>query len=400
MAGRGTDIVLGGHIEASINADDQTPKKEWQQRHDAVLASGGLHIIGTERHESRRIDNQLRGRAGRQGDPGSTRFYLSIRDNLMRIFISDNLSSFLNKLGMASGEAITASIVTKAVENAQRKVEGYNFDVRKQLLEYDDVANDQRQVIYKQRNELMNIEDISQSIQDMQSEVIISVLQEYIPPQSLAEQWRVSELESCLESEFGQKLSISQWLKDEPNLHVDNLTQRILDYFSKMQQQKELQAGSDNMRHLEKVIMLNVLDSHWKEHLATMDYVRQSIHLRGYAQKDPKQEYKREAFVLFTAMLESIKREVIATLYKIQIQRETTPEIIDASLRKESVGLQFDHETAETIMTKPTDNDQSEDQDKTFIRAEPKVGRNDQCPCGSGRKYKQCHGKISNIEVL
>ena len=400
MAGRGTDIVLGGHIDKELNAGDEAASLEWKQRHDAVLASGGLHIIGTERHESRRIDNQLRGRAGRQGDPGSTRFYLSIRDNLMRIFISDNLSSFLNKLGMAKGEAITASIVTKAVENAQRKVEGYNFDTRKQLLEYDDVANDQRQVIYKQRNELMNADDISQSIEDMQGEVVISVIQEYVPAQSLAEQWRISELEGCLDAEFGQKLPIGEWLKADPNLHAENLTQRILEHFKKVQQQKELQAGHDNMRHLEKVIMLNVLDSHWKEHLATMDYVRQSIHLRGYAQKDPKQEYKREAFDLFTAMLDNIKREVIATLYKIQIQNETTPEIIDASLRKESVGLQFDHEQAQTIITKSNDEAQNEPIDKTFIRAEPKVGRNDQCPCGSGRKYKQCHGKISNIEVF
>lgn len=399
MAGRGTDIVLGGNLEAEINAGDVNSKQEWQQRHDAVLNAGGLHIIGTERHESRRIDNQLRGRSGRQGDPGSTRFYLSIRDHLMRIFISDNLSGFLNKLGMAKGEAITASIVTKAVENAQRKIEGYNFDVRKQLLEYDDVANDQRQVIYRQRNELMNNDDISGSIKEMQQEVIKSVVQDYIPLQGLEEQWRVVELEQYLETEFGQKLPIAQWLKTEQGLSAESLAVRILEYFNKLQQQKELEAGSGNMRHLEKIVMLNVLDSHWKEHLATMDYVRQSIHLRGYAQKDPKQEYKREAFYLFTKMLEDIKHEVIATLNKIQIQPEKLSEI-DANLRKESTEIQFHHDQAANLLSSNDGVSDSVVAEQPFVRSESKVGRNNQCPCGSGRKYKQCHGKISNIEVL
>jgi len=407
MAGRGTDIVLGGKLETEIEGQELnlvTLKQAWQERHDAVIAAGGLHIIGTERHESRRIDNQLRGRSGRQGDPGSTRFYLSIRDNLMRIFISDNLSAFLNKLGMAKGEAITASIVTRAVENAQRKVEGYNFDIRKQLLEYDDVANDQRQVIYKQRNELMNAQDISESIQEMRRDVIQQLVYEYIPPQSMAEEWRVIELEQCLDAEFGQKLAISQWLRTDKALHAEKIAQQVLEHFMQMQAEKEHQAGSANMRHLEKVIMLNVLDGQWKEHLATMDYVRQSIHLRGYAQKDPKQEYKREAFTLFTSMLENIKREVIALLSKIQVQQETAPEVVDAAMRRESTALQFHHDQAETILSSPSASSNNEQEtienEKPFVRAEPKVGRNDQCPCGSGRKYKQCHGKISNIRAL
>lgn len=415
MAGRGTDIVLGGNLEAEIARQQAALpegqelnlaalKQAWQERHEAVLAAGGLHIIGTERHESRRIDNQLRGRAGRQGDFGSTRFYLSIRDNLMRIFISDNLSAFLNKLGMAKGEAITASIVTRAVENAQRKVEGYNFDIRKQLLEYDDVANDQRQVIYKQRNELMNTQDVSESVKDMRRDVIQNLVYEYIPLQGMEEEWRVAELEQCLETDFGQKLPISQWLRADKTLHAESIANKVLEHFTQMQTEKERQAGSANMRHLEKVIMLNVLDSQWKEHLATMDYVRQSIHLRGYAQKDPKQEYKREAFALFTNMLESIKREVIALLSKIQVQQEMAPEVVDTAMRRESTALQYHHDQAETILSSPSANSNNEtetvENEKPFIRSEPKVGRNDQCPCGSGRKYKQCHGKISNIRVL
>ncbi len=394
MAGRGTDIVLGGKIDA------ETSKEDWQARHDAVIAAGGLHIIGTERHESRRIDNQLRGRSGRQGDPGSTRFYLSIRDNLMRIFISDNLSAFLTKLGMAKGEAITASIVTKAVENAQRKVEGYNFDIRKQLLEFDNVANDQRQVIYRQRNELMESADVSATIVEMQDAVIRSVIEEYMPPNSLAEQWRIADLEKYLEIEFGQKLPLAQWIEADKTMHAGMVVQRVQDHFNKMRAAKEQQTGSANMRHLEQVIMLNVLDSNWKEHLATMDYVRQSIHLRGYAQKDPKQEYKREAFALFTSMLENIKREVISLLTKIEV-REAEP--LPPPPPKEIPELQFHHDQAETIFTKPNEgasaeNTTSEDH-HPYVRTQPKVGRNDQCPCGSGRKYKQCHGKISNIQA-
>jgi len=403
MAGRGTDIVLGGNIKAITEAagpeqDPEILKAEWQQRHNEVIESGGLHIIGTERHESRRIDNQLRGRSGRQGDPGSTRFYLSIRDNLMRIFISDNLSAFLTKLGMAKGEAITASIVTKAVENAQRKVEGHNFDIRKQLLEFDNVANDQRKVIYQQRNELMEAEDVSQTIRQLQQDVVRSVVETYIPPQSVEDQWQVEDLEKCLESEFGQKLPIKEWLSKEKNLHAEKLIERLQQHFIQVHADKEKLAGTPNIRHLEKVIMLNVLDNFWKEHLATMDYVRQSIHLRGYAQKDPKQEYKREAFTLFTGMLDNIKRELVAILAKMQVQAETDVALVNENMRQEAKKLEFHHEAAETIMSKPEDHALVEQHhEHPYVREQAKVGRNDPCPCGSGRKYKQCHGSISNV---
>ncbi len=413
MAGRGTDIVLGGNLEAEIAKhraaaaegdiiDVEKLKREWQERHDAVIASGGLHIIGTERHESRRIDNQLRGRSGRQGDPGSTRFYLSIRDNLMRIFISENLSNFLNKLGMAKGEAITASIVTKAIENAQRKVEGHNFDIRKQLLEFDNVANDQRKVIYQQRNELMDTNDVSATIREMQESVIHGLVAQYLPPQSLEEQWQVLELEQALEHEFGQKLPIQNWLDADKNLNQEVLTQRLVDHFIKLHQAKEQQLGAQNMRHLEKVIMLNTLDSAWKEHLATMDYVRQSIHLRGYAQKDPKQEYKREAFTLFTNMLENIKHEVVGLLAKMQVRAETDVAAVDESMRKETTKLQFQHDTAGSLINPeqavaPEMPQAPAPHEPPFVREQPKIGRNDPCPCGSGRKYKQCHGSLKVV---
>lgn len=414
MAGRGTDIVLGGNLEAEIakqralapegqNIDVEQLKREWKERHDAVLSAGGLHIIGTERHESRRIDNQLRGRSGRQGDAGSTRFYLSIRDNLMRIFISDTLSGFLNKLGMAKGEAITASIVTRAVENAQRKVEGHNFDIRKQLLEFDNVANDQRKVIYHQRNELMEVQDISGTVREMQEEVMHSITAEFIPPQSIEEQWQIAALEEYLEREFGQKLPIQDWLNADKNLHAEALAQRLVDYFVNLHATKEQEIGPENMRHLEKVIMLNVLDSSWKEHLSTMDYVRQSIHLRGYAQKDPKQEYKREAFALFTDMLENIKREVVSLLAKIQVKAETNVTEVDENMRKESTKLEFHHDKVESIISNPAaetvvdDKQPSVMNENPFVREQPKTGRNDLCPCGSGRKFKQCHGNIKVV---
>ncbi len=413
MAGRGTDIVLGGNLEAEIakrkaalgpdeSLDLDKLKAEWQKRHDQVIAAGGLHIVGTERHESRRIDNQLRGRSGRQGDPGSTRFYLSIRDNLMRIFISDTLSSFLNKLGMNKGEAIAAPIVSRAVENAQRKVEGYNFDVRKQLLDFDNVANDQRRVIYQQRNELMETDDVSDTVQDMMQNVLQDLVAQFIPPQSLEEQWDVAGLEQCLADEFGQRLPIRDWLDADKNLHTEVLSERIIKHFRESYTAKESRAGVANMRHLEKAVMLNVLDNFWKEHLATMDYVRQSIHLRGYAQKDPKQEYKREAFTLFTAMLESIKREVISILSKIEVQAQTDVAAIDETMRKDSVDLQFQHESAQSLVTPAEQQTQLSEQqhEQPFVRQQPKVGRNDPCPCGSGRKYKQCHGKISNDVIV
>lgn len=393
MAGRGTDIVLGGKYDP----EQQESKEEWSKRHEAVVASGGLHIIGTERHESRRIDNQLRGRAGRQGDPGSTRFYLSIRDNLMRIFISDNLSGFLNKLGLQRGEAITASIVSKAVENAQRKVEGYNFDVRKQLLDYDNVANDQRKVVYQQRNELMELDDISQTIEDMQYEVAQIIVEEFIPQQSLEEQWDLSGLDKCLETEFAQKIGIEDKLKEDKTLQPENIADLIAGFFQNKLAENESVIGIENMRNLEKTVMLNVLDVQWKDHLASMDYVRQSIHLRGYAQKDPKQEYKREAFILFTNMLDSIKREVIAILSRMEIKQQVNVDEVDQRMRAPQQNLQYHHDNA-TGPVEQTADDKPETV-QPYVRNTPKVGRNSPCPCGSGRKYKQCHGKIEVKEV-
>ncbi len=394
MAGRGTDIVLGGHL------DEGEDKSDWQKRHDEVLAVGGLHIIGTERHESRRIDNQLRGRAGRQGDPGSTRFYLSVRDNLMRIFISDSLSGFLNKLGMQKGEAITASLVTRAVENAQRKVEGHNFDIRKQLLDYDNVANDQRKVIYRQRNELMETDDVSDSIEEMQHDVLTDLLNIYMPPNSLEEQWQVEELQQILESEFGQKLPINDWLAEDKTLQPEQVLQKLIQHFDELHATKIAAGGTANIKHLEKVIMLNVLDTHWKEHLATMDYVRQSIHLRGYAQKDPKQEYKREAFTLFTDMLDSIKREVIAIISKVEVRPDTDVQAVDDSMRKDAPVLEYHHDAAQSVVTPPQPSAQQKAdvvEAEPYVRQQPKVGRNDPCPCGSGKKYKQCHGNITTV---
>ena len=306
---------------------------------------------------------------------------------------------------MAKGEAITAGIVSKAVENAQRKVEGYNFDIRKQLLDFDNVANDQRKVIYQQRNELMETEDVSATITEMQQDVVRSVMDQFIPPQSIEDQWQVEDLEKCLDQEFGQKLPIRQWLQADKTLHAESLRQRLIDHIIQLHAEKERELGAENMRHLEKVIMLNVLDSNWKEHLATMDYVRQSIHLRGYAQKDPKQEYKREAFDLFTSMLDSIKREVVSLLAKTNIQRETDISAVDEGMRKEAKKLEFHHDAADVAAFRAAEpvnenlehNSEPSDQPHTYVREHPKVGRNDVCPCGSGRKYKQCHGKIVNI---
>lgn len=407
MAGRGTDIVLGGNLEAELAEIAITEQQEilnckqaWQARHEQVITAGGLHIIGTERHESRRIDNQLRGRSGRQGDPGSTRFYLSTEDNLMRIFISERISGLLNKLGMQNGEAIAHPWVTKAIENAQRKVEGHNFDIRKQLLEFDDVANDQRRVIYQQRNELMETNDIAQLIIDIREEVIKELLATYIPPQSIEEQWDIAGLMNTLEHEFGQKLAIQAWLDNEPNLHEENLAERIIQHFMELFTAKEQQIGAENMRYLEKSIMLSVLDSHWKEHLATMDYMRQSIHLRGYAQKDPKQEYKREAFNLFSSMLTSIRYEVIRLLAIVQVAKDLNVTEVSEQMRGNvPQQLEFHHAQAAALTTTEQNNMQGDEQEPhsvnaPYVRNMPKIGRNSLCPCGSGRKYKHCHGKI------
>lgn len=393
MAGRGTDIVLGGKLAFDASAEE---KEAWQHRHDDVIKAGGLHIIGTERHESRRIDNQLRGRAARQGDPGSTRFYLSLKDNLMRIFISDNVSGLLSKLGLKDGEVLTHPWVSRAVENAQRKVEGHNFDIRKQLLEFDDVANDQRKVIYHQRNDLLEVPDVKEIILAIREDVINAVVSEYMPPDSFEEQWDISGLEQTLARDFGLNLGIAAWLEADRNLHEALLKERILLECVKVYEAKEAQVGSDAMRHLEKSVMLNVLDTQWREHLGAMDYMRQSIHLRGYAQKDPKQEYKREAFALFRDMLENTKRETIALLMRVEFRSESDINAMDQQRREsEPQNLQFTHADAPLVTGALPSSANSEEGDmQPYTRQGAKIGRNDACPCGSGRKYKTCHGRL------
>jgi len=407
MAGRGTDIVLGGNLEAEFAAagelgEEQRAKlrQQWQQRHQQVLDAGGLHILGTERHESRRIDNQLRGRAGRQGDPGLSRFYLSLDDNLMRIFASDRVKSFMQALGMEKGEAIEHKMVTNAIEKAQRKVEGRNFDIRKQLLEYDDVANDQRQIIYQQRNELLGEADISDTITAIRRDVVNEAIDSFIPPMSVEEQWDVPGLERQLEAEFAISLPVAEWLETDNTLHEEALREKIC---------AEVQAAYDakcetvgpTMRRIEKQIMLQVLDTLWKEHLATMDHLRQGIHLRAYAQKNPKQEYKRESFELFEQLLKNLKDEVVKFLSHVQIQRQDEAQQIERQRREaaEREKLAFQHAQASGLAPpeegggEPGAGEGSR-APQTFTRDQPKVGRNEPCPCGSGKKYKQCHGRL------
>ncbi len=396
MAGRGTDIVLGGNWQAEVEkienpteAQIEKIKAEWKESHDAVLASGGLHIIGTERHESRRIDNQLRGRSGRQGDPGSSRFYLSLDDALMRIFASEKMGNMMKRLGMERGEAIEHPWVTRAIENAQRKVEGRNFDIRKQLLEYDDVANDQRKVIYEQRNELLDEGDISETIAAIREDVISSVVDEYIPPQSLEEMWDVSGLEERMRADFAVDLPIKTWLENDDKLYEEKLRERILGEVVSAYKQKEEVVGEQVLRQFEKAVMLQNLDSHWKEHLAAMDHLRQGIHLRGYAQKNPKQEYKRESFALFSQMLEALKVEVITILARVKVQAEEDVQKVEEQRRQaDDVPKNFEHEEANATP------EEASDKVRTQVREGAKVGRNDPCPCGSGKKYKQCHGKL------
>jgi len=405
MAGRGTDIVLGGNLEAKLaklpksasEADREKLIAEWQKTHEQVLASGGLHVIGTERHESRRIDNQLRGRSGRQGDPGSTRFYLSLEDNLMRIFASERVAGLMQKLGMEDGEAIEHPWVSKAIENAQRKVEGRNFDIRKQLLEYDDVANEQRKVIYEQRDELMDVEDISETISNIRTDVINETITTYIPPQSIEEQWDIPGLEAALEKDFGLKLEIQQWLDDDDDLHEEPLRERILSAFEAEYTQKEARVGAENMRHFEKAVMLQVVDNLWKEHLAAMDYLRQGINLRSYAQKNPKQEYKREAFELFMRMLNRIKHETIQIISRVQVAVEEDVRRVEEQ-RQNAPEMQFEHASASSLLGDTPEEarpQQAPAQAAPFVREGKKVGRNEPCPCGSGKKYKQCHGKLA-----
>ena len=400
MAGRGTDIVLGGNLEMELaEAGDDEKKKEaikrdWQKRHDAVVAAGGLHVIGTERHESRRIDNQLRGRSGRQGDPGSSRFYLSLEDNLMRIFGSERISGLMVKLGMQEGEAIEHPLVSRAIENAQRKVEGRNFDIRKQLLEYDDVANDQRKVIYEQRNRLMDAEDISENIKLIRREVLGNLVAGYIPPGSLEEQWDVQGLEQALEKEFSMPLPIGQWLEEDKSLTEETLSERIVEIFEKHYEEKMEPFEKESVCRLEKAIMLDVLDREWKEHLAAMDFLRQGIHLRGYAQKNPKQEYKREAFELFADMLERIKYDTIQTLTRIQARTDADQDVM-AMHEQPAENMQYLHPGVHHVEAEAEEGEAVAVARKPVVRQGRKIGRNEPCPCGSGKKYKHCHGRLS-----
>ncbi|WPC04276.1 preprotein translocase subunit SecA [Pseudomonas benzenivorans] len=406
MAGRGTDILLGGNWEVEVAALESPTaeqvaqiKADWQKRHQQVIEAGGLHVIASERHESRRIDNQLRGRAGRQGDPGSSRFYLSLEDSLMRIFASDRVKNFMKALGMQSGEAIEHRMVTNAIEKAQRKVEGRNFDMRKQLLEFDDVANEQRKVIYHMRNTLLAADDIGETIAEFRREVLDGTISAHIPPQSMPEQWDIPGLEEALHSGFGAKLPVQQWLDEDAKLYEETLRERILQELVAAYNEKEELASAEALRTFEKQILLRVLDDLWKDHLSTMDHLRHGIHLRGYAQKNPKQEYKRESFTLFQELLDSIKRDTIRVLSHVQVRREDPAEE-EARLRREAEALaermQFQHAQASALAQPEA---VAEDGDVAVaaapVRAEQKIGRNEPCPCGSGKKYKHCHGQVS-----
>ncbi|AOE81274.1 MULTISPECIES: preprotein translocase subunit SecA [Pseudomonas] len=406
MAGRGTDILLGGNWEVEVaSLDNPTPeqiaqiKADWQKRHQAVLESGGLQVIASERHESRRIDNQLRGRAGRQGDAGSSRFYLSLEDSLMRIFASDRVKNFMKALGMQSGEAIEHRMVTNAIEKAQRKVEGRNFDIRKQLLEFDDVNNEQRKVIYHMRNTLLAADNIGETIADFRQDVLNATVSAHIPPQSLPEQWDVAGLEAALKSDFGVDLPVQQWLDEDDHLYEETLREKLMAELLAAYNEKEEQASAEALRTFEKQIVLRVLDDLWKDHLSTMDHLRHGIHLRGYAQKNPKQEYKRESFTLFSELLDSIKRDSIRVLSHVQVRREDPIEE-EARLRQEAEALaarmQFQHDEAPGLEAPEV---LGEEVDvalaQTPVRNDQKLGRNELCWCGSGKKFKHCHGEIN-----
>jgi len=402
MAGRGTDIVLGGNWAMEIDGitdptvEQKTKiKADWKIRHDEVVSVGGLHILGTERHESRRIDNQLRGRSGRQGDAGSSRFYLSMEDSLMRIFASERVSSMMKKLGMEQGEAIEHPWVSRAIENAQRKVEARNFDIRKQLLEFDDVANDQRQVVYAQRNELMDADSIKDTIFNIQGDVVNGLIDQYIPPQSVEELWDIPALEKRLEQEYALKLPLQEWLDKEDTLHEETLRERIVDKWLTFYAAKEEVVGEAVLRQFEKAVMLQTLDGLWKEHLAAMDYLRQGIHLRGYAQKNPKQEYKRESFELFQQMLETLKHDVISVMSKVQVQSQLDVEEMEERRRQEEAKIRHDYQHAEAQVLVGAEEAPALATHMPSVRDGAKIGRNEPCPCGSGRKYKQCHGKLT-----
>ncbi|WP_017460208.1 preprotein translocase subunit SecA [Dyella ginsengisoli] len=400
MAGRGTDIVLGGSLEVALaalpaeatEADRARVKAEWQQRHDQVLAAGGLHIIGTERHESRRIDNQLRGRSGRQGDPGSSRFYLSLEDNLLRIFAGDWVGRWMRMFGMKEDDALEDRMVSRQIEKAQRKVEQHNFDIRKHLLEFDDVANEQRKVIYKQRDELLDGDDVSATIADIREDVVEQMVRAHVPPESIDEQWDIAGLDRELESEFGLHAELKSWVEQQHELDADAILEHVRALVEGLFQAKEAQIGAETMRQLEKHIMLSVVDNAWKEHLASMDYLRQGIYLRGYAQQDPKQAFKRESFDLFSGMLDRIKTEVIQMLARIRVRSEEEVAAMEAEQQRMAERLQRQMlASGGGAPTAPAD-----DALPVVAAADgPKVGRNDPCPCGSGKKYKHCHGQLS-----
>ena len=400
MAGRGTDIVLGGSLDAALaeaGSDDEKAgiREQWQERHNEVLEAGGLHIIGTERHESRRIDNQLRGRAGRQGDPGSSRFYLSMEDSLMRIFGDpERTKSLLARAGMREGEAIESRLLTRQIERAQRKVEAHNFDIRKNLLEYDDVANDQRKVVYVMRNDLMEAEEIEESIAAIREEVVEGAVHQHIPPGSLEEMWDAEGLSNALDAEFGVRADVARWIRDDSTLTAEGIAERCNDEVSKAYEKKAGDIGSELMRGVEKQVMLRQLDFHWKEHLAAMDHLRQGIGLRSYAQKNPKQEYKREAFDMFGEMIEQVKHDTISILCRIRVQSEEDLAEMEAR-RKQAEQMKFQHAEASALSSSPSEEKPQAQPQTPFVRDGRKVGRNEPCPCGSGKKFKQCHGRLS-----
>ena len=409
MAGRGTDIVLGGSLEAQLHelgeeaTDEQRAqvKAEWQKRHDAVKAAGGLHIVGTERHESRRIDNQLRGRSGRQGDPGSSRFYLSLEDNLMRIFASDWVQKAMRMMGMKEDDVIEDRLVSRQIEKAQRKVEAHNFDIRKNLLDFDDVNNDQRKVIYAQRDELLDAESVKDNVDGIRGDVIYDIVARFVPPNSIDEQWDLPGLEATLAADLGVQMDVVGLVKQHEELDAEAIAEKVQARIDAHFAEKETGVGEDTMRALEKHVMLTVLDQSWKEHLARMDYLRQGIYLRGYAQKQPKQEYKKEAFELFSEMLENVKREVVTLLARVRIRSEEEVEALEQAERQQAqarlMQSQFQHQDAggysadeEAAQVEAAQNGAAQ-----VGRDEPKVGRNDPCPCGSGKKYKHCHGQLT-----
>jgi preprotein translocase subunit SecA len=412
MAGRGTDIVLGGSIEPQILKlrEDETVspeekearigamRTEWQARHEAVIKAGGLHIVGTERHESRRIDNQLRGRAGRQGDAGSSRFYLSLEDPLLRIFGGERLGVIMQKLKMPPGEPIEHPIVNRSIAKAQTRVESRNFDIRKQLLEYDDVANDQRRVIYQQRNELLEATDVAETVENMVRGEIDGVVRRFVPPESVEEQWDLAGLETTLASDFQLKADVAAWVAADADLSEESLRERIVDMAVAQWRGKEELAGPEVIRQFERSLMLQTLDQHWREHLANLDHLRQGIHLRGYAQKNPKQEYKREAFELFSDMLDRIKQDVVRVILTVQVRTQEDVQAVEEPPPVSNV--RYQHADFEEALAGPAEGDgdaavaTAAPKATPFTRAGEKIGRNDPCPCGSGKKYKQCHGRL------